>query len=69
MSKMSETLGIGQDGKPTLCIGLVPGRKRPCLYFWSAVEIRVLASFNSDESAEAVKDFIEGMMGAKVVSK
>ena len=66
---MSESLCIGQDGKPMLCVGRVPGRKRPCLYFWSAIEIRVLASFNSDESAEEVKVFIEGMMGAKVASK
>ena len=59
-------ISIGQDGKTKLCIGILPGRKRPSLYFWDALDIRVLASFQNDSAAEAVESFILNMDGAKV---
>ena len=31
---MNLIFAIGQDGKPKLCVGALPGRKRPSLYFW-----------------------------------
>ena len=42
-----------------LCIGRLPGRKRPCLYFWDPFGIRVVASFASEDAAADVESFWE----------
>ena len=58
---------IGQDGKPQLCVGMLPGRARPSLYLWTALDIRPLATFRSLGAAEECADFLLGMVGARVV--
>ena len=60
-------IALGQDGKPKLCVGQLPGRKRPSLYFWDPMDIRVLATFRGEDQAADVVRFFEGMIGAKVV--
>ena len=57
---------LGQDGKPKLCIGKLPGRKRQSLYMWDPLNIVVLASFSSDGAAAQAEQFIRGMAGARV---
>lgn len=44
-----------------LCIGMLPGRKRPSLYFWTALDIRVLASFRDEGAARDLERFFERM--------
>jgi hypothetical protein len=47
---------------------MLPGRKRPSLYFWDLFLITPLASFKDDASADAVSRFFLNMAGARVVS-
>ncbi len=51
------------DSKESLHIGMLPGRKRPCLYMQdisdSGASITTLASFNSEESAKECLDFLD----------
>ena len=61
------SISIGQDGKPKLCVGQLPGRKRPSLYLWTAMDIRTLASFKSQAAADEAIKFLEGMVGCKIV--
>ena len=61
------TISIGQDGKTKLCVGKLPRRKRPSLYLWTPMSIKVLASFTSDRTAEQAESFIEGMVGYRLV--
>jgi hypothetical protein len=60
---------IGQDGKPKLCVGKLPGRKRPSLYMWTPMGIYPLASFKDEASASEATRFIEGMIGARLVEE
>lgn len=52
-----------------LCIGKLPGRKRPCLYLWDALGIRVVAFFADQAAADATERFLEGCAndGARMV--
>ena len=59
--------GIGQDHGRKLCIGKLPGRKRPSLYLWDPIMIATLATFRSDDAAEEAERFFRSMIGARVV--
>jgi len=61
------SIAIGQDGKPKLCVGQLPGRSRPSLYLWEPMCITTLASFRNEWAAERAISFLEGMVGARVV--
>lgn len=61
-------IAIGRDGEPKLCVGTLPGRKRPSLYLWHPLGIRVLASFRNEAAAETVERFIESLAGAHIVN-
>ena len=59
-------ISLGQDGKRKLCVGQLPGRKRPSLYFWDPLGIYVLAHFKDDSAADDVEKFFLGADGAKI---
>lgn len=61
------SIAIGQDGKRKLCVGRLPGRKRPSLYLWDPMLITPLATFKNDAAAEQAETFLAGMIGARVV--
>lgn len=63
----ADDIAIGQDGKPKLCVGTLPGRKRPSLYLWTALDITTLATFRNQEAADSASRFLRGMIGARVV--
>lgn len=52
------SLTLERNGQ-RLCLGMLPDRKKPCLYFWNAMEIRIVASFQDEDSMKMVEDFLE----------
>ena len=63
---MNLIFAIGQDGKPKLCVGALPGRKRPSLYLWTALDIIPLASFRNQKAADIVVRFLIDMIDARI---
>ena len=61
------SISIGRGGKAKLCVGQLPGRKRPSLYLWTAMDIRTLASFKSQAAADEAVSFLESMIGGKII--
>jgi hypothetical protein len=64
-----QSICLGQDGKPKLCVGHLPGRARPSLYMLDPFVIQVLASFSSVAAAEQAKRFFKGMIGSRVIDE
>ena len=60
---MSKFHGYRADAGPALHIGVLPGRKRPCLYLAVTnefvAEVEVLATFRSEKSAQAAQDILD----------
>lgn len=57
---------IGRGAGPYLAVGMLPGRKRPSLYWWTALEIRPIATFVNVQAAEDVAKFFEDLVGARI---
>ncbi len=57
-----KTVSIGSADE-TLCVGMVPGRKRPSLYLQRGGTLFVLASFRDDGAAGEAVDFFESLSG------
>ena len=64
---MNERISFGPVGGRRLCIGPLPGRVRPCVYFWDPLAIRVLGSFQSLDACTEVVRFLAQMVGKRIV--
>ena len=64
---MNERISFGPVGGRRLCIGPLPGRVRPCIYFWDPLTIRVLGSFRSDDACADAVRFLAHMVGKRIV--
>lgn len=63
------SVGIANPRGIRLCVGQLPGRKLPSLYFWDPLGIRTLASFRSEAAAQEAEDFLLSMIGHRVVDE